>query len=108
MPTHQGAELPLAKDLEERLGNEGQGDEHEVPRFPEHLEESRPCLVHFQTRIIPSSKATCSYSFGRKIGENGKLKGRKKGPAYKKGTDGFMQYAEGLQADIADLMQGLL
>jgi hypothetical protein len=65
-------------------------------------------LSIFKTRIIPSSKATCFYSFGRKIGENGKLKGRKKGPAYKKGTDGFMQYAEGLQADIADLMQGLL
>ncbi len=48
MPARQGGELSLAEDLEERLGDEGQGDEHEVPGFPEGLEESRPRDVHFQ------------------------------------------------------------
>jgi hypothetical protein len=70
--------LSLAEDLEERLGDEGQGDEHEVPGFPEGLEESRPRDVHVQNEDNSSPKSGLLLFVSRKKWENGKRKGGRK------------------------------
>jgi hypothetical protein len=72
MPTRQDGELLLAEDLEERLGDEGQSDEHEVPGFPEGLEESRPRVVHFQNKDNSPRKLLAPIRFEEKRGRMGK------------------------------------
>lgn len=86
MPTRQGGELSLAEDLEERLGNEGQGDEHEVPGFPEGLEESRPCDVHFQNEDKPPPQKSDLLLFvSREKGGEWKNERKRKMPSLQEG-----------------------
>ena len=84
MPARQSGELSLAEDLEERLGEEGQGDEHEVPGFPEGLEESRPRDVHFQNEDNSTPKKLIASIRFEEKGESKKGKEGERCQAYKR------------------------
>jgi len=87
MPARQGGELSLAEDVEERLGDEGQGDEHEVPWFPEGLEESRPRGVHFQNEDNSTPKSCLLLFALRKKERMWEKERREKDAKLARGTD---------------------